>query len=378
MSLSSASLSSSSSVKTLDDESLLLDLSASLDEIRFLAQAVDFTTTCGHSSLTTATLRDQRIVCEDCYLLTQQEEMRRRRESAQICVGASCFQCEGTRNVRNNIDSGINLCDACYWEMFELDHRGNRSHLGGAAARVVPDEVSPNILYIGAKESASDREVLMERNITRVLVCGDFLPEYHHNQPGPPLLYHRIPIEDSLTQSVVAFIPSAMAFIAQGALKGEKTLVHCNAGVSRSGIMCCEWVRRTAPAVGRDLLTAHAQAKKRRRQIHPNSNFMRQAMEIADAERGLLAATAATADEVLGSGGVRTNAAAAVDLASDLLAGGRGGDVGGAAASDATPEGASPSSSSSSSSSFSSLPHPPPLASSKADPALFARDFPSV
>ena len=68
-------------------------------------------------------------------------------------------------------------------------------------------------------------------------------------------------------------MPTALAFIAQGALKGQRTLVHCNAGVSRSGSIVVEWLRRTAAL---SLLDAWAAARGVRPCITPNSNFLRQ------------------------------------------------------------------------------------------------------
>ena len=49
-------------------------------------------------------------------------------------------------------------------------------------------------------------------------------------------------MNDSLDQNLLEYLPSAFQFI-QGAIdRGEAVLVHCNAGVSRSGSVCVAWL----------------------------------------------------------------------------------------------------------------------------------------
>jgi surface protein len=98
--------------------------------------------------------------------------------------------------------------------------------------------------WTNAKESAANSATLARLGISRVLICCDSLRAYH--EPSESLRYHRLPIADSLAQDLGRYVPTALAFIAQGALKGQRTLVHCNAGVSRSGSIVVEWLRRTA------------------------------------------------------------------------------------------------------------------------------------
>lgn len=74
-------------------------------------------------------------------------------------------------------------------------------------------------------------------------------------------------------------MPDALAFIAQGALKGEKVLVHCNAGISRSGTVTVEFIRRAVPL---SLMDAYAAARCARDIIRPNSNFVNQLAQVKD------------------------------------------------------------------------------------------------
>ena len=135
---------------------------------------------------------------------------------------------------------------------------------------VVPDEVLPGV-FIGPKEAAYNRETLRRLGITRVIICCDCIPAYH--EEDPTIFYLRIPIKDSLFQNLTAFLPTAMAFIAESSEKGEGCLVHCNAGVSRSGSIIVAYIRRTLKLSLEDSL---AFAKSKRPIIHPNSNFLEQ------------------------------------------------------------------------------------------------------
>ncbi len=115
----------------------------------------------------------------------------------------------------------------------------------------------------------------------QVLVCCDSLPLYHPPQSAATpdgLRYHRLPLADSLAQGLGAYLPSALAFIARGALAGGATLVHCNAGVSRSGAVVVAWLQHAA---GLTLHDAYAAARAARPIVTPNSNFL---LQLADEE----------------------------------------------------------------------------------------------
>ena len=80
-------------------------------------------------------------------------------------------------------------------------------------------------------------------------------------------------MNDSLDQNLLEYLPSAFQFI-QGAIdRGEAVLVHCNAGVSRSGSVCVAWLMQTLKI---DFEEALKLAKLKRAIITPNSNFVNQ------------------------------------------------------------------------------------------------------
>lgn len=251
----------------------MLSTQAEHSAIEALANLVNFTTVCGHqANMTVTTGNNYSIICSDCFEREIPESIFQRRNKIPQ-IRDECFECQRTKLVRTNIDIGLNFCDECHDGIKSVEHSLEKLYVPRLDA--VPDELSPGILYIGQKDCAYNRETLRNLGILRVLICCEFLPAYHYPQ-DKSLFYHRIPIEDSLVQNLVEFLPSALAFIAQGALKGEKVLVHCNAGVSRSGIIAVEWLRRTAPSLQCDLTTALREARLRRSNIFPNSNFINQ------------------------------------------------------------------------------------------------------
>jgi len=237
------------------------------------------------------------IICGACYEAVRSSDRIARRGLEPVLHDEPCFMCGLSEAVRRSADLGVGVCDACILQSAAAESAAELRR--GASKAVDPDILVPGILYIGPKEAASSLEVLARHRISRVLVCCDSLTAHHtsaavtvsdHDAPdaagkpagGGGLRYHRLPLADSLAQGLGAYLPSALAFIAQGALAGERTLVHCNAGVSRSGAIAVEWLRRTAHL---PLADAIAAAKVLRPCVTPNSNFVQQlaALEAAEA-----------------------------------------------------------------------------------------------
>jgi len=224
-------------------------------------------------------------------------------------AGAECFSCGGasggTKRVIVHPDVGLPFCMACLEASKERERALERGR--AMPQDVVPEEVLAGVLFIGPKEAQANRATLASMGITRVLVCCDSLPAYHPPGAASGLTFHRLPLADSLAQGLIAYLPSALAFIAQGAAQGERTLVHCNAGVSRSGAVVVEMLRRAA---GLPLAGALAAAKAVRPIITPNPNFMKQLAELPEGG-GAVAAAAPAAVAPVAAGGGGGGAAAA-------------------------------------------------------------------
>lgn len=229
-------------------------------------------TVCGHYSTCTVTWpleAVQSTICEACF-------QSRKAELNQVWVETNCrvanadcaFACGSSAPLRLYSDLGLPICDRCMTFNTQTLLRTEAAYI--PKAEVAPQRLSPE-LWIGPKEAAWSREQLRSLGIGRILVCCDSLQMYHSADSS--LRYHRLPIKDSVTQDLSHYIQPALAFIAQGKQVGTTTLVHCNAGASRSGAIAVAWL---AYSQGLSLQTALAQARLIRPQISPNSHFLAQ------------------------------------------------------------------------------------------------------
>ncbi|CAG9326585.1 unnamed protein product [Blepharisma stoltei] len=87
-------------------------------------------------------------------------------------------------------------------------------------------------LYIGSRAGAEDRRYLFQLNIKHILVI---LP-YYSKPPFPnDFNYLFIQLTDDPEEDLLSILPEALRFIHSAIVNHENVLVHCNAGVSRSG-----------------------------------------------------------------------------------------------------------------------------------------------
>lgn len=100
----------------------------------------------------------------------------------------------GKTAVRLNIDmGGAPVCDVCVINSRQADIELMKTFIPPFEE---PNEVVPGVLYIGSKASQVNLEKLQSYGIKRVLICCDVLRAYH--KPDTDILYHRLPIKDSL------------------------------------------------------------------------------------------------------------------------------------------------------------------------------------
>lgn len=206
------------------------------------------------------------IVCEDCYEEYKPVLEKQRLESSPLQDTLECAMC-GTSPSRLNVDLGMGICDSCWY------HSKNIENSAGEHVKlrtVIPDAIEEGFLYIGPKEAAADLAVLKDLRIKRVLICCSHLPAYLSDTD---ISYHRIPIPDSLDSNLCSYLPHAFDFISLGSVEANSTLVHCNAGVSRSGAVVVAWLMRAKQISFDEALNM---AKAKRPIITPNTNFVTQ------------------------------------------------------------------------------------------------------
>ncbi|XP_036947283.1 probable dual specificity protein phosphatase DDB_G0281963 [Acanthopagrus latus] len=124
-------------------------------------------------------------------------------------------------------------------------------------------------LYLGA-ESDVTQDRLASLGISYVLSVSRCSP-----QPSflPCSRYLRIPIDDSLWDDLLPWIPQALHFIDAAMSSGASVLVHCAAGISRSPALAVAYIMYS---LGMDLDHAYRFVKDRRPSISPNFNFLGQ------------------------------------------------------------------------------------------------------
>ncbi|XP_055079587.1 dual specificity protein phosphatase 8 [Periophthalmus magnuspinnatus] len=124
-------------------------------------------------------------------------------------------------------------------------------------------------LYLGA-ESDVTQECLASLDISYVLNVSRVSP-----QPSflPFSRFLRVPIDDSLSDDLLPWIPQALTFIDTALSSGASVLVHCAAGISRSPALTVAYIMHR---LGLDLDHAYRFVKERRPSISPNLNFLGQ------------------------------------------------------------------------------------------------------
>jgi hypothetical protein len=153
------------------------------------------------------------------------------------------------------------ICESCYSQNIKgfIEFQDKR-----VPKKSLPIAIDEHV-YIGDEDSARDIEVLQGLGITHILIAGSYMRAYLTN-----MNYKQLPLEDSLEQNLTNYLSDALAYIenAEG-----KVLVHCAAGISRSGSIIVAYLMKKNNT-GFD--TALSMARNKSSRIRPNPNFERQ------------------------------------------------------------------------------------------------------
>jgi predicted protein tyrosine phosphatase len=142
----------------------------------------------------------------------------------------------------------------------------NRRAMGSA------HRVDSNI-YIGGYLAAANADFVKKNGITRIVKMfadDKSYPGGYHRHPG--VKYLVVDAEDVPDYDIRPGVMAALPFIQEGLKNGERILVHCHAGVSRSStiVLLHLMINR-----GFSLDDALARLKIVRPFVNPNSGFMR-------------------------------------------------------------------------------------------------------
>jgi hypothetical protein len=195
------------------------------------------------------------ILCEECFRARRDEWIRAKREAVPL-QEAACLMCDGSPSRRSKDLEG-NICDACFSQSATREERFAASH-----KPETPELLDAELkIFLGSRHAAASPEALAEAGVERVLMLCPFLPP-------PPLPYLRLAVADSLEQDLSPFWETAIDYLRRG-----NVLIHCNAGISRTGAIAALWVMRKR---GLAYDEAIVEARKARSQLYPNSAFVEQ------------------------------------------------------------------------------------------------------
>lgn len=124
-------------------------------------------------------------------------------------------------------------------------------------------------IYLTDELGAQEFKLLKDRNITHILVAGNFLKQRYPNH----FKYLQLPINDAAHQDLTLYFEQAINFMDEA----DKVLVHCFAGISRSSSMVIAYLMYKNKWTYAD---AYAHVKKKRNIINPNKGFVTQLQEL--------------------------------------------------------------------------------------------------
>ena len=127
-----------------------------------------------------------------------------------------------------------------------------------------------DLLYIGNRAASEDLRLLKSEGISRILQLLDFyIPKEYEDS----IEVHYIRMEDSENENLERILPEALRYIHIAISQGKKILVHCNAGVSRSGSVVIAYIMATEKM---DFRTALSFVEDKRACVSPNPGFIEQ------------------------------------------------------------------------------------------------------
>lgn len=136
-------------------------------------------------------------------------------------------------------------------------------------------------LYLSNGRAAGDASQVTRNKIT----CIINVSETKRSSPAPPGVeeYIHIPVSDSPVSPLCDHFDTVADKIQLIAQLGGRTLVHCNAGVSRSAALCMAYLVKHH---GITLLEAHRWVKTCRPMVRPNNGFWKQLIQYERERRG--------------------------------------------------------------------------------------------
>lgn len=128
-------------------------------------------------------------------------------------------------------------------------------------------------IFISGYLIAADNNFIRTNGIKFILKMFVDSPEYYggaHRHPG--VEYMIVPAIDHPEYDISAAIPMTIAFIAKAKAMGQKILIHCHMGISRSATVILSFLMAFH---GMPLDTALTFLKSKRSIVNPNTGFLK-------------------------------------------------------------------------------------------------------
>jgi protein-tyrosine phosphatase len=133
-------------------------------------------------------------------------------------------------------------------------------------------------LYLGGQRVAENLELLKEKKITRIINCASaVVPNYHEGYSD--IKYLTLNLVDGKVEDISWFTCEVIQFIFEGANDGQKTLLHCEKGISRS---CSFAIAYRMWSTGEKWKTSFEYVQKRRKICNPATAFVCNLIEIGE------------------------------------------------------------------------------------------------
>lgn len=130
-----------------------------------------------------------------------------------------------------NIDRSITYKDND--TSLEFDHTEGQLRREGMADCEFECSQITKFLYVGGQRVAENLELLKEKKITRIVNCASAVsPNFHEGYSD--IKYLTMNLVDGRQEDISWFVCAVINFIFEGTNRGERTLIHCERGISRS------------------------------------------------------------------------------------------------------------------------------------------------
>ena len=173
-----------------------------------------------------------------------------------------CILCDKNKNGLKLYNKNP-LCDECFEIQKKLvsDFSKNKKVFNPECVEILKDK-----LYLGNYDFALNNELLKEKNISCILVCGSELEcRFPHE-----FKYLKINLNDYIEDSIIPYIDKCIKFINDS--QNNKIFVHCNAGISRSPSIIIAYLIKELNFSFKDALNF----VKEKRYIKPNEKFIKE------------------------------------------------------------------------------------------------------